>query len=214
MTDQQPTIWPTDNHLEIPSLDLSMAAVGFTPPLQFWGARGQQVPQPGTYSFYCYDERHSNVLANPSKVFPSGPTACFEINVSLYDDTERWVAIGLLGKRRACSRAWAEGGVRVHVDLNVPARFQDINLLGIPKGWHAWATRGYVGRLDALEAEINVALEHGGPGSVVCVLYDSDQVRQWCAEHYPRNTIALRNVLHEYHKNGRYRKVPAVRLVK
>ena len=48
-------------------------------------------------------------------------------------------------------------GIRVFVDLNVAQKFIKLNLIGVPKGWRSFCTRGYSDRLPALELEYRIA---------------------------------------------------------
>ena len=47
----------------------------------------------------------------------------------------------------------------MYADLNVSVKFKEYNKLGLPKGYNAFFTRGYAGRLEYLKGELEVAKE-------------------------------------------------------
>jgi hypothetical protein len=79
--------------------------------------------------------------------------------VSIYDGTPMAVAIHAIYQKRWASRAWQELGIRILVDLNVPERYLRWNLTGVPRGWRAYATRGYRDRPESLRREWSVMRE-------------------------------------------------------
>ena len=107
-----------------------------------WGAVARGTRMPGTWVFYVDDARFSALLRNPSQLLSTGAAAAVEPNVTLYEQTPRFEVLGAIGRKRAAARAWQDAGVRVFVDLNTPARFRDLCLLGVPRSWRAFRDEG------------------------------------------------------------------------
>jgi len=73
--------------------------------------------------------------------------------------------------------------VRVFADLNVTPPFYDLNMLGIPKGWKAWATRGYTDGLDLTVQEYEMACERAETSSITFLVYGGGKaVGEWAKE--------------------------------
>jgi hypothetical protein len=55
-------------------------------------------------------------------------------------------------------------------------------MVGVPKAWRAFATRGYASRLDQLRDELEFAISWGGPRTVVLVLGEAPATEAVCRE--------------------------------
>jgi len=67
--------------------------------------------------------------------------------------------------------------------VNVDATtFADIMLLGVPKGWRAYATRGYTDRLDFTVAEYELACNHAETDDILFLLYGGGKACQALAQ--------------------------------
>ena len=90
-----------------------------------------------------------------------------------------------------------EQGIRVFVDLNVANKFCAFNLLGVPKGWSAFCTRGYEDRLNGLNFEYEIAKRIADGNNLTFVVYGGGEViKQWCKEHgavYVTPIIIIKN---------------------
>jgi uncharacterized protein YbdZ (MbtH family) len=76
----------------------------------------------------------------------------------------------------------AEQGLQYHVDLNVQPQFSAMNLIGVPEGWRAYATRGS-GTMSWLEHDWQVAQDRAGTDDILFVVYGGGQeVRNLAAE--------------------------------
>ena len=73
--------------------------------------------------------------------------------------------------------------MRCFVDVNVNPAYYEVNLLGVPAGWCAYATRGYTERLDMTEQELDMARAHAGTADVLFVVYGGGKrVKAFCEE--------------------------------
>lgn len=173
------TIWPTDNAYGIPLLDPTRQADAFDIPMEIWGAK-RRGKSAGTVLFYTNDGRFEGLWANPHHLLESGAVNAVEPNFSVYKDFPRAVVLWHTYRKRWLARYWQSQGVRIFVDLNVhPSAYAD-NLIGVPKGWKAYATRGYSARLDHTEQELQLAQEHAG-GPVLFLVYGGGKaVKDWC----------------------------------
>jgi hypothetical protein len=165
------TIWPSDNVFGVPNLDASMAANSVPSPVYTWGSIGQTRHMPGTYHFYTHDYKFEPLWRKPGKVTLSGCSTVVEPNFSLTDQTALWLALYHIGRKRWMGRYWQARGLRLLVDLNVDASLNQPveelggirpNLLGVPRGWNAYASRAHCNRPETLEVEYEVAREWSG----------------------------------------------------
>jgi hypothetical protein len=172
--------WPTDNEWEIPSLDASLQVERCTLPLLAWGSAGRRHKAAGAWHFFCDDYRFSTVWKNPYQVVDTAPNWVCEVNASLADDDVAAVALWTIYRKRWISAFWQSHGVPIAVDLNVPPRFQPLNLLGVPSGWKAFATRGKANELAVLESEYRLAEKHAGGVPLFVVLGGGEAVAAVC----------------------------------
>ncbi len=161
--------WPSSNDLEIPDLLLERAPAGPDLPLVAWGTRSRAAKFRGCWHFYVEDYRFTQAWAYPEKVVETGAAACCEVNYSLFDQTPFPVALWAIYRKRWLARYWQEMGMGVWVDLNVSETHSDLNLLGVPRGWRHYVTRGYEERIDDMRREIALAHEHAGREAIVLV---------------------------------------------
>lgn len=149
-------LFPSSNEWGIPDLDPACQVEGGVPlPVWAWGSVARDREHTGTWHFYVDDKRFSAVLDDPTRVLASGCVACCEPNVSAYDDTPAAMVLwGVYRKRRAAA-VWQSAGVRVMVDVNLPASVLERSewRTGVPDGWRAFSTRGYDRRLASLDDE-------------------------------------------------------------
>jgi hypothetical protein len=101
----------------------------------------------------------------------SGCSTVVEPNFSLTDQTCLAQAIWHVFRKRWMGRYWQARGLKLLVDLNVDASLNQpvedlggrrVNLLGVPRGWSAYASRAHGNRPDQLEAEYEVAKDWSG----------------------------------------------------
>jgi hypothetical protein len=165
------TLWSTDNELGVAALELRPGANQVIFPVTTWGSQGQRKDMHGTWHFYTWDDRFSSIDRRPHAVLWSGPKAIVEPNFSTTAQTPLWQAIAYIGRKRWLARYWQARGLTVLVDLNVAPglnapcellRGLRPNLLGVPRGWAAYATRAHANNPELLTDEWEVAREHSG----------------------------------------------------
>lgn len=114
-----------------------------------------------------YGDHFWKLWERPDRVWQSGSPSFVECNFSTSNAQPRWRALEQIGKKRHLSRYWQEHGMRCWVDLNVAPRWWEENLLGVPLGWKAWATR--VHRNDSLQSitdQAALAESHAGTDQI------------------------------------------------
>lgn len=136
----------------------------------------------GCWSFYVDDYRFAGLWENPGQVLTSSPAAVIEPNYSVFEQTPTAVAVWATYRKRWLARWWASAGARVWVDLNVSETHAALNLLGVPRGWQAYATRGYSERLADLEREHALAVSWGAGSATLLVYGGGRDVADWCLD--------------------------------
>lgn len=124
----------------------------------------------GTYHFYTDDYKFSALWDDPTPILNSGCINVVEPNFSTNSMMPRAAVAWGVYRKRWMARYWQSQGVRVFVDLNVEDEFADLNWLGIPPGWRAYATRGYARHLDSLRTQYERACERGGGAALFVVV--------------------------------------------
>lgn len=177
-------LFASDNIYDIPVLKQSRENVYLHLPFKPWGADARTKTGVGTYHFYVDDYRFNNLWNNPENVINSGCQAIVEPNCSLYETTPIGYGIFLIYKKRWIARMLQDYGIDVFVDLNVTEKFQKYNMMGIPKGYNAFFTRGYENRINTLEQELNIARTISGlENPNFCVYGGSSKVKEFCNKH-------------------------------
>lgn len=173
-------LMPSDNDLDIPCLDVGMQAPVLLP-LAAWGSKSRRNAHNGAWHFYVDDYRMASVWRNPEIVVVTGCLAATEPNWTIHDDTPAAVAIHQVYRKRWVARYWQTRGLRVMVDLNVPEKYRELNMYGVPDGWTSFATRGYDRRIEALEAEHSWAIEKSlGKTLSMLVVGGGRKVAEFC----------------------------------
>lgn len=173
--------FPTNNKWGIPTLKENYQADYIDMPFIQWGSIARNRRMPGTYSFYTDDYRFNALWKNPEKVVDSGCVTAIEPNITLSLTSPKAYVIAAMYCKRWIARYWQEEGIRILVDMNVPPEFSDLNLLGVPHGWRAYASHGYAGRIEALKEEYKIACNHAGTRDILWVVYGGGKaVRELC----------------------------------
>lgn len=176
-------LYESNNIFDIPNLLIEKQAGKLLLPFAPWGADSRLRKDVATYHFFVDDYRFEAIWKDPIKILTSGCKAIVEPNLSVYDTTP--VAYGLqqIYKKRWISRYFQECGILVYADLNVSVKFKEYNKMGLPKGYNAFFTRGYNGRLEYLKQELEVAREISGLETPNLLVYGGgDETRQFCAD--------------------------------
>lgn len=175
--------YPTDNEFEVPLLLTDNQPVHLELPFAPWGAEARYKKGITTYHFYVEDYRFEALYKDPIKLLMSGCRAVIEPNNSIHDQTP--VALGLwqIYRKRYLARYLQECGLQVWVDLNVSPRFSEYNLLGVPKGYNAFCTRGVSGWQATLDEHLRMAQRISGREQPNLIVYGGgEDIRQWCHE--------------------------------
>lgn len=173
-------LYPSDNIFDIPVLRLDMQAGNLELPFVPYGT-GRKNRQVATIHFYVDDYRFTALWKNPAKILDTNASAIVEPNYSLFDTTPIARGIERIYRKRWIARYWQEHGLLIYADLNVSAKFYEYNQLGIPQGYNAFATRGYRGKLDALEMEYGIAVKISGFDCPNMIVYGGgNEIHDFC----------------------------------
>lgn len=164
-------LWATDNEYDVPLLDINMQADAVDLPLKIWGHESRYARMSGTWAFYTDDYRFGALWVDPSKVLHSRAVNAIEPNFTTGEQMPFAVCLWNIYRKRWVARWWQSRGLRIFVDLNVHPKLYALNLYGVPKGWTAYATRGYTAQLELLDREHALACEHAGTTSLLFIVY-------------------------------------------
>jgi hypothetical protein len=167
----------------IPTLDLSMQATALPERWLKWGTCPKREDVRGAgYHFYARDHKFSGLWKDPHAIVRSGCSCVAEVNYTTYSDQALASVLYDIYRKRTLSRYWGELGIRLFADLNVIPRDCDWNLLGVPTGWKAYATRKHRGvPLEVMEAEHDLALEHSRSRDILFVVFGGGRpTRELC----------------------------------
>lgn len=172
-------IFPSDNPYDIPTLLLDWQADYCDMPVETWGAKKRDKMN-GTWVFYTDDNRFNSLWAAPETVVNTRCVNAVEPNFTTTPQTPYAIGLYEIYRKRWIARYWQSHGIRIFVDMNVASRFYEANLLGVPKGWKAYATRGYTRSLDDLQTEVDLARAHAGTHDILFLVYGGgDKVREY-----------------------------------
>jgi len=194
---------PVDDSWGIPQLDIGLQGVDIDS-FNKWGTLARTAITEGeTYHFYTDDSKFMSLIDNPQPVIDSRCESVVEPNFSIGQDTPRAVALYYIYQKRRLARFWQQkAGIRVFVDMNVPSAYFDLNLLGIPAGWTAYANRAYARDLEHLASAYRAARAHAGEPIRYVVYGGGGSAKALCAAHgwhwIPDHT----HVVHEESGNG------------
>lgn len=177
-------IYSTDNEFDIPVLDCTkQAKTCLLLPVSAYGSDSRQRTGISTYHFYVDDYRFASLWKDPLKIVRSGVKEVVEPNLSLFDSTPIAYGLQQIYKKRWISRFWQTHGINVYADLNVSRKFYKYNILGIPKGYNAFATRGYSDRPVSLLCEYEIAQDISGLENPNMIVYGGGEtIKKICNE--------------------------------
>lgn len=182
----QYTLFQFDNDFEIPSLREDRQPIVVAAPFLCYGEQSRQTDLYGNGSihFYTDDYRFTKVFEKPSSIVKMNPRNIVEPNFSCYVETPIAIGTAQIYKKRAVARYCQDHGINVFVDLNVNHKFYKVNMLGVPKGYHSFCTRGYEDRMDYLDFEYNLAKEWSDGNDLLFAIYGGGQkVRKYAQDH-------------------------------
>lgn len=172
--------FPTDNEFGIPTLDLAFQADPIQGPFAAWGSIARTSRMHGTWHFYVDDSKFSALWKHPESVAATQCTAAVEPNCSTNEQTPIAKIIFDVYRKRWIARFWQKYDVRILVDLNVSDRALPWNLLGVPKGWKAFATRYSSEGLDVIHRQAEAARHHVGCDITLVVYSGGKHVENEC----------------------------------
>jgi hypothetical protein len=178
-------LFPTDgNEWDIPSLYLPLQADFVDLPVRGWGSIKRKTTMRGTWHFYVDDYKFSAIWKTPDVIIKTAAVSVVEVNFTTEDLMPRAVGLYRTMQKRWLARYWQSQGLRVFVDLNVAKKFDEINLLGVPKGWKSFATSGADYAIDRLETQWAIANNvANGNGPIIFLVYGGGlKVAKICAE--------------------------------
>lgn len=171
----------SSNDWGIPDLDLRFQSSGVHLPFVKWGEISYKKVMNGTWHFYVDDPKFDRIASDPTPALRSMPTDLVELNFSTSEFLPPpALAIGDIFFKRWVSRFWQSKGFNVIVDLNVHPRFRKMNLIGVPEGWKAYATRGS-GELEFVMGDWQTACDHAGcdESDIIFIVYGGGkQIRE------------------------------------
>lgn len=181
------TLFASSNDWEIPDLDISMQAQECAIPFVKWGEIGRltDLKGNGTYHFFTDDYKFQALYEHPETLLKAHPRNIVEPNFSLYLDMAPAFGLQAIYKKRVIARMMQDRGIRVFVDLNVAQKFIKLNLIGIPRGWRSFATRGYSDNVGGLEFEYRIAeasASFAGRKPLFVVYGGGNNCRDFCKE--------------------------------
>ena len=175
-------IYPADNPWDVPTLRPEFAPRTVVAPIVAWGTVAATFHNPGTWHCYVYDRRFQSLLEHPERLFVTGCCAAVEPNVSTDDNEPRWSVLAGIARKRTVARAWQDGGLGVFADVNVAPDHRDLALLGVPRSFGAYATRGKAARPgDLIDDHAFVRAHYDGLGDpLLLVVGGGATIREVC----------------------------------
>lgn len=160
-----------NNPMGIPDLDLNLCAKHITVPVITYGVM-HKARTVGTLLFYTDDRRFASIWSNPNTPVEMRPDVVIEANFSCTSFTPKAVVLYHIYRKRWMARYWQTLGIPVIVDLYVDFPHTQENLIGVPDGWSAFATRAYSdGAEDTILRAYEVACAKRGGTDVLFIVY-------------------------------------------
>ncbi|OPY54668.1 MAG: hypothetical protein A4E48_00247 [Methanosaeta sp. PtaU1.Bin060] len=176
--------YPTDNEYGIPTLSLKYMADNVPKPIVKWGELSRNDKRPRTLHFWVEDEKFEGLLKNPNAPLMGGAIALVEPNFSLHPDDPLAVVLWYTYWKRWLARYWQSKGAKIIVDLWVPGKYSEINLMGVPQGWRAYGIRGNTENLKYVEVMYLDACERADTDELIYLVYGGGQEAQRLCEEY------------------------------
>lgn len=152
-------------------------------PVVTWGDVPRRNGMTGTFAFYTWDYKFSALWKKPGQLVQTGCRSVIEPNFSITPQMSRAEVLYRTYQKRWLSRYWQMCGVRIMVDMNVPPPFTAReNLLGVPRGWLAYATRVHRMMYLPLEEVYAICADHAGSAPLFVVYGGGRKIAEQCAE--------------------------------
>lgn len=173
-------LFPTDNEYGIPMLDPLYQADFVDAPVRGWGSVSRASRMRGVWHFYVDDYKFGSLWKSPEKMLGTKAVGFVEPNFTVQDQMPMAVTLWRLYQKRWLSRYWQENEYKCFVDLNVDPRYAELNMLGVPKGWNAFATAAVDSRIELLEDQLALAKKWAGGKFLMLVYGGGPKVRVMC----------------------------------
>lgn len=170
-------VFPSDPVWGIPMLSLKYQAEEVKKPVVKWGEVGRKDKsvRGGIWHFYVGDGKFETLYYNdPSAPMYANPYAMVLPNFSIRSQTPYSWVMGQTFKKFWLGRYWQSKGFRIFVDMNVRIDPEEvklvgcpINLIGVPRGFRAYASRGYNASADYLRVEYEWACKWAGSDDII-----------------------------------------------
>lgn len=182
MTNVPDALFPSDNLYGIPRLSMEYQGDFVDLPVRGWGQIARRSSMRGTWHFYVEDNKFAALWKHPEALLKTGALTSVEPNYTVDDQMPLAVGLFKLYQKRWTARYWQEMGVRIFVDLYVSPKYYQYALLGVPKGWKAYATRACDNKIDQLIERAGLAMERA-EGSIKFLVYGTGaKVKELCGE--------------------------------
>ena len=177
-------LWPTDNDWDIPTLVIQWQADAIDLPVIGWSKLGRRRKGAGaTIHFYIDDYKFSTLWKTPQVILDTRCVNIVEPNFSTNNQMPLVVGMYQVYRKRWLARYYQSKGLRVFVDLCVTEKFRKFNMLGVPDGWRAYATRAFRDEVEILVEEYDIAVEKAGTTDILMlVIGGGEPVRAKCKE--------------------------------
>jgi hypothetical protein len=178
-------LFETEPDWGIPILDSQRQPDLIPSPILPWGAVSRTKRTAPAYHFYVDDVKFEPLWRSPDKLLRVQPLVVVEPNFSITADDSKAVCFWQLYRKRTLARIWQAAGIDVLVDLNVPDKYLDYALLGVPSGWSGYATRGHhVEPKLVLLRQYAIAKSHSGLDKPYFLVYAGGKsVQALCRRH-------------------------------
>jgi len=176
-------LWATDNQWDIPVLLPQWQADALDLPVNKWGV-GRKIMGSGTIHFYTQDMKFEYLWKNPQGLINYGCVNAVEPNFSTNAQMPKALVLYQTYRKRWMARYWQSKGIRIFVDLHVIPEWEEMNLLGVPRGWRAYASKGLVAQQDTLLPLFKTAQAHAEREDILFVVIGGrDSIKELCLQH-------------------------------
>lgn len=173
-------LFSSDNHLEIPTLLLEHQGRYVDLPVRGWGSVSRYTSMRGTWHFFVDDYKFSALWKHPEAVLKTKAYNCVEANYTTDDQMPLAVGTYRIYKKRWMARFWQAHGMGIFVDLNVAGKYEEINLLGVPKGWYAYATSATSSDIGLLSHQLEIAKSIAVEDVTMLVYGGGKKIKDFC----------------------------------
>ena len=178
-------MFPHTAELEIPRLDPTRQGRFVALPVRGWGSVSRRSRFRGTWHFYVDDEKFTALWSRPDTILKTKAVNAVEPNFSTDVQMAYPVVLYRIYQKRWLARFWQDHGMDIFVDLNVAdnEHYNNLNLVGVPKGWRSYATVAHNSRLDLLVHQSQIAFEHAETTDINFLVYGGGKkVASMCEE--------------------------------